>query len=218
MVLYEEWFDKVKLMHLDRYPDITNSENGPLFTAYFYTLYSKRSFGQHPFMYQSMVAVNPSPGVYMPSGAGGEHFSHDNMTGLYAMYYMAFKRVPSHLPLVTRYVKHPRDILFFMYCKTLDYDGFLVKVLQHALLAFPCLAMIISCMRKFERDGTTWATSTKLLAFLRCNVFRLNKTMKLCTYFLKRHKMYKGWGDIFAYYFRRKDHPCNTLSSLLGDF
>lgn len=217
-VLYNDWFDSAKLMHLNRYPDVLNSENGPLFTAQFYNLYRLRDFGLHPYIYESIKTVNPKTDVYKPSAQGGEHFSHDNMTGLYCMYYMGLGRIPSSLPLVTKYVKHPRDILFFAYCHTLKYDGLVVKLVQAILLAFPCLAMIISCMRKYERDGHTLATSTKLLAYLRCSVFGLTKTLTICEFFLKRHKIYKGWKDIFTYYFRQPKHPCNELSSLLGDF
>jgi hypothetical protein len=212
MVLYEEWFDKVGLIHLDRYPDVTNSENGPLFSAYFHILHKNKKCN-HPFLLRSIGAVQPAPHVFKPSANGGTHFSHDNMTGLYCMYYMAFRSVPSHLPLTHKHVKHPRDILFYMYCHTLKYGGFLVKLLQHILLAFPCLAMVISCLRKYERDGTTKATSTKLLAFLRCKTFGLNKTFRLCSYILNKSGLYTSWGDVFEFYFKHPEHPCRSMSA-----
>ena len=218
---YNDWFDKVGLIHLDRLPDVTNSENGPLFSAEFYLLYklTRTENNIHPMIYKSITSVNPNPKIYKPSALGGEHFSHDNMTGLYTMYYLAFKRCPKHLDIWTKYVRHPRDLCFFSYAKLAHKEGMLWNILHHLLLIIPALAMVISCFQRFKvRNGKKIIkTDGKLLTFVRCYAFNLTKTKKVCEFILKK-RGWTSWHHIFSTYFLRQDHPNNQMSQLLRRF
>jgi hypothetical protein len=223
MQIYSEWFDKVKLIHLDKAPDITNSENGPLFSAEFHQLYLEMYGKRHPYLLDTIGAINPRQGQYNPSGewlgkdSSNAHFSHDNMTGLYCLYYNAFSRIPTFLPLMTKDVKHPRDVLFFMYCHTLKYEGLLMDFIRHLLLIIPSFAMIVSCFQLYKvRNGNKiLKTDGKLLTWLRCRTFGLKKTLYVCEKVMKFRKKWKSWGQIFGTYFIRTDHPINQMASRL---
>jgi hypothetical protein len=223
MQIYSDWFDKVKLIHLDKHPDITNSENGPLFSAEFHLLY-KQVYGRlHPYVLDTITAINPCKGQYNPSGEWIErdsrdaHFSHDNMTGLYCLYYLAFSRIPTALPLMTKYAKHPRDILFYLYAHSLEYKGLLMDFIRHLLLIIPSIAMIVSCFQLYKvRDGNRiLKTDGKLLTWLRCKTFGLHKTLAACELAMRWRGKWRNWGTIFGIYFRRSDHPINQMASRL---
>jgi len=218
--VYSEWFDAMKLIHLDKNPDITNSENGPLFSAEFHMLWKQMYGKSHPYLSDAIGTVNPRKGQYNPSGewidkdSRDAHFSHDNMTGLYCLYYQRFQHIPSHLDVMTKYVKHPRDLCFFTYCHMLKYDGFMMWVIKHLLLVIPSLAMIVSCWQLYKvRNGNKiLKTDGKLMALLRCKTFGLKKTLWCCEKALKMRKKWKSWSQIFGIYFRRSDHPINQMA------
>lgn len=211
---YRDWFDEVDLMHLNRNPDMGNSENGPLFTAEFHTLYAKVYGKKHSLLSNSINAVNPNPGIYKPSGNGGEHFSHDNMSGLYCMWYLYSGKCPKHLAITTKYVKHPRDILFFLYAKMAHKTNIFYKFLQHMLLIIPAIAMIVSCYQTYKvRNGNKiLKTDGKLLTWLRCETFGLTKTLAVCEWILKKRNIWYNWSHIFIYYFKTEGHPNNEMS------
>lgn len=223
MQIYSEWFDKVKLIHLAKNPDITNSENGPLFSAEFHRLYYEMYGKRHPYILDTISAINDKPGQFNPSGewldkdSKDAHFSHDNMTGLYCLYYIAFSKIPSHLPLITKYAKHPRDVLFYSYCHSLKYGGLLMHIIRHLLLIIPCTAMLVSCYQLYKvRNGNKiLKTDGKLLTWLRCRTFGLKKTMWCAEKILKFRKKWRSWDHIFGAYFNRSDHPINQMASRL---
>lgn len=215
---YSTWFDNHGLLHLNDHPHPLDSENGPLFSAYFYCLWKFRMDSPHYQLPLTINTVNPTPGLYRPSVEGGEHFSHDNMTGLYSMYYLFIGRCPKHLATMAKYVKHPRDICFNTYAKIAHRRGVLWTLLQHLLLVIPALTMMITCYQKYKVRGgrKILKTDGKLMTFLRCHTFGLKKTLRVCEAILHRRSNFKHWGHVFSTYFTRPNHPCNRLSSELG--
>ena len=215
MSAYETWFDKSRLMHLNDHPHPLDSENGPLFTAYFQCLFAYKMRSKYHNLSQSIVTINPTPGVYNPSAEGGSHFSHDNMTGLYCLYKMYVGRCPKHLHVLTKYVKHPRDICFLTYAKIAHKRGAFWNVLKHALLTIPSITMMVTCYQKYKVRGGLKIIKTdgKLLAFLRCHTFGLKKTLRICEFIMDKRAVFKTWGHVFSTYFTKPDHPCNRLSA-----
>ena len=198
------------------------SENGILFTAEYWYLYNHLHAN---YLYKTHLRAaiysqsRLDSDIYQfkanPSDPNpGSHYSHDNMTGLYAMMILAGLSI-KELPTIhwnDRLWLHPRDIAFY-------------NILQQrkvAYLAFPLLVLMcaFSCLRN------RGATSGKLLWWLRWHTLiehfkGKNKIMvklsraalSFSTFLIKFN--HSGWADVFAIYFKYKDHPINKLARQL---
>lgn len=200
--MINNWFDSDGFIHTKEFPEVDQSENGPMFTGL-------------------LSCFRPSCArVYMIGDHGntfransnrewGSHFSHDNMTGLYCLSKNTFNYFTSQrLPIAKwngKWWLHPRDLAFYFWC-------------HHPILGFPflwiaSLAMIVSCIQEYKvRDGKKIIkTDGKLLAYMRCRSFNLGITFAICTFFIRRHKYFSSWNDVAKRYFQRPGHPLRSL-------
>lgn len=222
----ESYWDENGLLHVKRGE---YSENGVLFAAHCSML--KMLTGQ-AWYYKIPTNVVRS-GWFDPNPADNNdinsHFSHDNMTGLYATFQMIYRNTKD-LPVCrwnNRFWLHPRDLLFYSLMHN--------KVWSVAGLPFLFLAAWLSARKPRE------STSGKCLWWLRLQTLKLhkwsivrkfaNKTLKFVESILvKNHKtrVYKepiktevgalnvyyevaSWVDVFQIYFRDYEHPVNQL-------
>lgn len=191
------------------------SENGILFAAYFWMAHKLR-WQDFTFDNQAKMerAVNRTIGdgtFYNPNpahdNAEDSHFSHDNMTGLYALADMAGydnKNFP-----VKKWNKrawlHPRDLIFYN----------IMKGNKVAQLFLPLIFIMAYVSCKKERGHT----SGKCMWWLRLNTLKFRKdsllswfgsfTLNKMTKLIKKEHGETGWQDVFSIYFAHKDHPVN---------
>ena len=138
----------------------------------------------------------------------GEDWSHDNHTG----YLCLGRNLGFDLKFNAAYPPdwykrmHPRDLVFWGYM----WNPYIFWI----LMWIPSIAMIISCLRKYESNGDL-ATSTKLLAWLRLNTIKMPLTKMICDAIIK--KRWGDWSKVFSYYFKNPLHPNNILSKVVYD-
>lgn len=205
------FFDRYGLLHVEQgHP----SENGVLFAAeYFFT--EKLISGRVSIPYvrrvikSSIVSLEPFRFQANPP-QNGDHFSHDNLTGLYACAALLGSFRDSGLPVMrwnSRTWWHPRDILFYS----------LMKEYKWTLLFFPLICLflsgsaLVSCLK--ERANT----SGKLLWWLRVQMMIVHPWWIVRTYgncmkkiiikCVERNHGVFGYADVAGIYFKNINHP-----------
>ena len=114
----KEYQDSWGMIHNRKTANFGVSENGPLFTAtyiLFKLLYNNCYNPSRDFTPGYVYNVGTRQYHADPS-TNGEHFSHDNMTGLYIWTYLTYFSSLKHLPTIKwngRYWLHPRDAIFY---------------------------------------------------------------------------------------------------------
>lgn len=192
--------DKYGFLHLNKYPSPEDSENGPMYTGLFWTVY--REIAPLPHRENPFKKLMHIDGGYRttPETQKPYDFSHDNMTGLvcYSEIYLEHWE----LYFVNRQFLHPKDIAFYLYAKR--------PHLFFWLLPITILAMLISCAQTYKtRNGQKIIkTDGKLLALMRCLAFNMNTTLKACTWLISKNSYFRDWETVATRYFRDKDHPC----------
>jgi hypothetical protein len=201
------FWDEYGLLHVQ--PN-EPSENGILFASEYYAL--EKIHGQHIYngenaivsthMYDDWYVANPPE--------KGEHFSHDNMTGLKCLMYNIYG-TEQGTPILKwngRFWLHPRDIIFYSALRLEGLCGFLLSLL---LLPF----LFVSLMRPREN------TSGKCLWFLRLTTMHMSlcpwlssvagPMLYLSTFILSIRHGNEPWDDIFSIYFKNPNHPIRDL-------
>lgn len=217
------WFDNYGLLHVDKQP--SDSENGILFTAEYWTLKSKeRKLNNYEIDYinKAIDSSKHAKGYYLLHPKSKEiRFSHDNMTGLICLMklvgredYKKFKFWFNDIRHHWKQRLHPRDIVFYAYCK----GGFL-GVLAYLFLFIPSLAMIISCLQdhKVRGGNKILKTDGKKLAWLRLNTLNLPLTKLICSFIINKNMPFKSWKNIFSMYFKNEQHPNNQFKKEIYD-
>lgn len=199
-----KYWDKYGLLH----PTENGSENGILFAAYYHTLSKKHWGGYQVYtirdaVYNTVVSYEDHRYQANPP-ENGDHFSHDNMTGLYAL--SAISIFPrggvKKLPLMKwndRVWWHPNGWMV--------YGSFKSNVFKYLSLPFLYLMM------RFSMRKTDTYTSGKLLWWLIFHSLNLEWALPKA-----------DWKQIFTYYFtnggnyNNPDHPMLDLANkVYGD-
>lgn len=220
------YFDRYGLLHHVQTEDgdPEASENGILFTAEYYLL-------RKLYRFQTIIIRNRLPGkqgnfsnmsnLFMEADSDvrkirailkalywdGEYhntpvthhntLSHDCYTGLLVLLAMGGELDNHKINILDRDRLHPRDVVFYAYVAGKRWAKFLIWI--------PSIAMIYSCYKTKERSGEL-ATSTKILAFVRCMAFTMPKTFKICTKLIEKNKNFGSWSKVFEIYFS-EGHP-----------
>jgi len=210
---FNGWFDLNNLLHVRQGE---YSENGPLFTAEYWLT---RLLNDGYLSDASKSAISLSilqiceDGWYNPQPNDNNepdcHFSHDNMTGLYALCKLADISV-ADLPVLkwnNRWWLHPRDIVFY----TLMKEGKWLDLLLLPLFGVLLLAALHSCSTIRGR------TSGKMLWWTRWNILMLHKSKRIstlsrlswyvCEKLLKIRHGDKPMIDVVSIYFKEEGHP-----------
>jgi len=161
--MFEEWFDEYKMIQLTNPPK--REDNGMMFTTELNFLIELSGDKVEIRRYESMVLAHQiSKGVYSQTPwNGNDPGSHDNITPMVSY---SFKHGLEFHKTLEIYGKfwHPRDVIFYCYCRRRWYD----------LWAFPALPIlslfqIHSFFRKYKfrqenrRDHIVKSTAIELL-------------------------------------------------------
>lgn len=202
---YKDWQDEGGFFHIQHSPSKDGSENGPLFTAEV-ALFSKlNEFDLAPIDIENLKVSD----VDFRDRFNGStnHFSHDNMTGLYCLKELGFHNM--ELPIIRwnsrgdKYWLHPRDILFY-------------SILKYKILSPLAMFLIpISIVSYIEEQGRT---SGKCMWFTRFGTMTLSKNPILSAFgklgfhignfLMKKQHGDKPFQDAFEIYFKNDGHPC----------
>ena len=217
------YWDEYGLLHTQRG---VMTENGVLFAAYYWMLnYKYDPLGYYDgFVGTSLrecLLSNVKVGFWFdpnpsdPNNSSHTHFSHDNMTGLYCLHYLHYRKPQSELRFIPilkwnhEWWLHPRDVVFYS----------IMKKRRWAYLLLPLLLImsIISCIRDVSE------TSGKCLWWLRWSALELHQSRvvrKFAKYALSINELIlrpkygeHPWAQIFDYYFSNAgnydnaDHP-----------
>ena len=193
------------------------SENASLFTAEWLLLeqMTQENSGMAlEIAATSMISTlwNPEEGRYQDrGGVAGYHWSHDNMTGIYAMSsingWLPKSGLEKQTTTPNRFI-HPRDILFYG----------MVERRWWATLAYPLVYLLLLVFSIQPCLKPVGSTSGKLLWFVRARTM-INEKLFMANLFysiINRIAEYrhgdKPWVKIFATYFPYEDHPSNILA------
>lgn len=212
-----KWLDVHGYIHLNESPEVDESENGPMFTGLLLVTPNitrwnvANPFQQGPDLFAVINVKDKGAFRVNAKGKWGDHFSHDNMTGLYCILNISpkpLKVIRKHLPILkwnNRWWLHPRDISFYFWC-------------HHPILGLPflwiaSLAMIISCYQTYKVRGGVKIVKTdgKLLTWMRCKSFNMPITFAICTWLIKRNPYFVTWNHVASIYFKNPKHPLRTL-------
>lgn len=213
--MYNQWQDQYGLIHSKIHPELTQSENTPLFSSA--SLLLMRLNGT------PMIGMEyPRFGVFKNNGqfhtypnGDDNRFSHDNMTGLYIARELGYLPEDYELPIARwdsytregaferKYWLHPRDLIF--------YSALNNKFIGNALLWF----LLVISLGSWFSEGT----SGKCLWFYRFGVLTLSNSLykrsigkvglwlgELC---MKREHGAEAFIDVFNNYFKDPQHPIN---------
>ena len=210
--MYEEWFDKYGLLHVNKGRD---SENGILFTVEYYLLrlLTNELSDEDIKSFKITVAfLKNQDNTFSALPNGGDHWSHDNHTAKCSMEYLL--GLNSDIWLKDWYKRvHPRDLIFYWFMT--PYIGWMAR----PFLWIPGAAMVVSCIQTYKTRGDVkmLRTDGKLLTFVRCIATRRKSwtmalTWRLCSWIINKKKQFGSWSSVFSIYFRETDHPNNVLS------
>lgn len=198
------YFDEYNLLHAKK-DEV--SENGILFLAE-YVLLRKLQFGKLNVydiiraLQSNIVTLSP-PRYQANPPERGDHYSHDNMTGMYCLSLLTGQDLVKSLPVVrwnSRWWLHPRDIAFYLSCKYPKLFIFLAPILL--------LSLIVSLMKPKAH------TSGRMLWFLRLNTLTIKGyplAKHLLKYYIKDiYSKYRGLDELFSIYFPDPFHPNNV--------
>ena len=169
---YKTWQDSYGFIHVQNNPTTDNSENCPLFTAEVELLLrmnKKANINNKPKW--DMLKISDTKFLDRATGTP-QHFSHDNMTGLYIAKELGLHNMD--LPIIRwdskkegkydrKYWLHPRDIIFY---------GLLSGKIWGYILA-PLLFLAAMLSYREERGKT----SGKAMYFARFGVLSLSKNV-----------------------------------------
>ena len=223
------FFDKFGLIHLHENPKANESENPLLFTAE-WVIATQLDIWKDG--YKGSETFNKLAGlqfkiqsildtfIQKPFKATGistsDHFSHDNMTGLYCLAYLIYSitgndRYINTLPILSwngRIWWHPRDILFYCAVK-LKTKGKLCDLLSYPLLIMPLIAMMVSCWQSHKTRGGNKIIKTdgKMLSWLRTSSLGLTGSKSMMLSLIRKSGNFTTWKEVSAYYFKDPLHP-----------
>jgi hypothetical protein len=210
---YMKFADENMLLHHRPNPTTHTSENELLFTAEYLILNKSKN---------SMI-VSKMYNFYQSEVNKGHKISHDNKTGMVAMYPdldESIFRVGGRIWL------HPRDWVFYGYQK----HGWPF----YPLLPLVSIANIISCARTWKKHpdsscARTWkkhpdrkelTTSGKLLAMVRNLSAGMRLTQWICTKLIKNNEHFGSWENVARIYFPNQEgleHPIVTSIKALDE-
>lgn len=146
-----------------------------------------------------------------PTAPDSDPASHDNMTAMVCLAYrLKFKQFLKSFR-VTYHSWHPRDILFYNWCK-----GGLRRLLIYPFWWLMIPIQFQSCWKrwKYRKNNKMFSTDGKLLTWLRCQALMgesvvMRISWHLCSWAITRHGIFgvENWQDVFNFYFKEKDHP-----------
>lgn len=219
----DTFWDKYGLLHVERGK---TSENGILFATEFHYAksISDNYFDGSLALYaiQSTMRTLHGEDYYEENPLLGlatdDHFSHDNMTALYALARICNQQdLIERLPVIhwnNRPWLHPRDILFYLLMKEISWLQPLLLVLSVVLL-LPI--SYLSCSRRREH------TSGKMLVWVRLNALMKSRKkltsrlaqffLDICTSKIKDLHGSDGWADVARIYFPDRSHPNHIIFS-----
>ena len=201
-----EWLDSDNYIHLHKSPNVNQSENGPLFTAhvnlYKYTKPDLKAICGYSVLTNKM---------YFRANrlSASDHFSHDNMTGLYSLcitgqYYTLLNRLPT-FKWNNRWWLHPRDICFYL------------LVRRKLCLASPLfvLVLFLASLHSFAQEKGR--TSGKLMWHTRLRTLRKVYTSRISLSMLRLWERIglslskQTWEEVSRIYFTDRDHPLHEM-------
>lgn len=211
----EDFMDKQGFIHHSIEKD---SENGILFSTYYYILisllnpFNKIKYGNLITNLIEKLETEPDSGQFFMTcnpNDSEDLASHDNLTAIICASKFFNKDFINKIRFSKNYI-HPRDIIFFLYIKN--------NILGKLLLPILSLIMIIQTIPKYKiiNNSKYLRTDGLLLSFIRCKTFKLNITYKLMCYLLKKfHKVKNPYSYIFSIYFKDVNHPINIIAKKL---
>ena len=198
------------------------SENGVLFTVE-YLLLSRNISGVDASRLHRMHS-NGDGTLRQEPWDNGDPSSHDNTTAILGYAFLSESYSPILRTKIAGEYWHPRDLIFYNYlkgnaevkrCKAIGY--------LRLLLTYPFWPLMIpiqwwSCFKGRETGETTISTSSKLLAWVRCQCtahrsYVMWLSWKLNTWTIKRHEELgiDTWRKVFNFYFKHPGHPINCF-------
>lgn len=191
---YLAFADENYLLHHRPNPTTNTSENELLFTAE-YAILQGKAWNPRRYIANQMLRF------YKEEVAKGHKISHDNKTGMVALYPNLKESI---FRVGGRVWLHPRDIIYYGYMK--------YGAVFYPLLPIVSMANIISCYRTYKTTGTNKhiTTSGKLLAMVRNLSAGLRLTQWICTKLIHRNENFKSWENVARIYFPDVDgmeHP-----------
>lgn len=211
------------MQYIDRYGLIHAkkgefSENGPLFAAEYWIcrkMLNPMESSTTPARILRSVIKNTGEVWFDPNPSDQNdphcHFSHDNMTGIYALSVAYKPDELDNLPVSKwnhRSWLHPRDLMYYNLMKDKN---------QLFLLSLPILLVmaLVSCVKPRGK------TSGKCLWFLRLLTMKLHKNLiiklfgtisfKIISFVLKKEHGKKPFVDVFKIYFPEIEHPIHEM-------
>lgn len=147
--------------------------------------------------------------------------SHDNTTAILGYAFLSGIYGPILRTKIAGEYWHPRDLIFYNYLKgNAEFDsGHYYKGYLRLFLTYPFWPLMIpiqwwSCFKGRETGETTISTSSKLLAWVRCQCTAHQSVVmwlswELNTWTIKRHKKLgiDTWRKVFHFYFKHPGHP-----------
>ena len=211
------WFDTNAMLHVRQGE---YSENGPLFTAEYWLarlLKDGKLSVEHIdkiiltlLMVEKYDWFDPQPNDDNDENC---HFSHDNMTGVYALHKVANMPV-DHLPVLkwnNRFWLHPRDLAFYSIMK----GNLCSKLFLLPLLALLLVMALHSCLK------SQGITSGKMMWWLRWKILSLHTSVIvskiskiswwICEKILTRTHGKNPMREISSIYFKEEGHPVREL-------
>lgn len=211
---YKTWQDSYGFIHVQNNPTTNGSENCPLFTAEVELLLrmnGKTSLTNRP----RWEMLKASDTQFLDRATGTpQHFSHDNMTGLYIAKELGLHNMD--LPIIRwdskkegkydrKYWLHPRDVIFY---------GLLSNKFWGYLLAPLLILFSIDTYTKPYEE-----TSGKCLWFARFGVLSLSDNLfkrslgkiglVLGLKLMRHDHGDEAFQNAFGYYFKEYSHPVN---------
>lgn len=232
-----EWLDENKLLHVHKQP--SDSENPMLFSAIFYiAIYLRQKIFLPNHLYKAISSLQGKGWDWRdsPTHEFGGKFGLDNSTGLICLSKLFKLNYHKEIPIFHYHGgRHPKDVIFYGYAKYSELSKTKIKylplrILFTMLLPVTSFAMILSCVQTYKvkpywyeklihffKTGE-WIdlkikivkTDGKILAWLRCQTFKMKWTYKICSFFIKRNKHFGSWKKVFEIYYP-EGHPNRDL-------
>lgn len=237
---YPDWTDKFELYHTDPFPDPTQSENSPLFSAY--VLAFKIMTQPHlkaevkkeaqlilETLKSSTFFNKYATAIVEQRGWDKDDLSHDNYKGIAVLHFLAEEPLPLWLSFRAHW--RPDNFMIALYCIFVtnikfNKDPERVMLYPLVLLLFPAVLSVLAIgflymvlaklktnVRHYKtRNGVKIpVTDGKLLSLMLFQTWGWGLMTKLATKLIQRNKLFGSWYAVSTQYFKFKEHPVNRL-------